>query len=57
MKFLKGFVYLGDEDERPFRAALVTNSGELVGLDQQAPLEGFYLRYDSQIGYVAKNNS
>ena len=54
MKFLKEFVYLGDNEARPFRAALVTNGGELAGLDQQAPLEDFQLRYDSQIGYVVK---
>jgi len=54
MNFLKGFVYLGDEEARSFRAAQVTDSGSLIGFDQQAPLEGFQLSYDSRIGYIAK---
>jgi CRISPR-associated endonuclease/helicase Cas3 len=53
LKFLKDFVYLGDNEESPFRTALVRESGELVGIGQQEALEGYRLRYDSALGYIA----
>jgi CRISPR-associated endonuclease/helicase Cas3 len=53
LQFLKNFVYLGDEEEHPFRAALVRDSGELVSLSRQESLEGFRLSYDPRLGYVA----
>ncbi|ACL06606.1 CRISPR-associated helicase Cas3 [Desulfatibacillum aliphaticivorans] len=53
MNFLKGFVYLGEDDERPFRAAMVRESGVLAGLDGQEALPGYELKYDSVLGYRA----
>ena len=54
LSFLKDFVYLGDDDEHPFRAAFVKDSGRLIGIGQQEPLEGYRLRYDPILGYMAK---
>lgn len=53
LEFLKEFVYLGNNEEHPFRVTLVRNSGELCGLGQQTALEGYRLRYDSVMGYIA----
>lgn len=62
MKFLKNFVYLGDErcgsfneeDDRPFRAALVKESGTIVGFGQRDASDEYHLHYDSLVGYVAE---
>ena len=54
LEFLKDYVYLGDDEEHPFRAALVSGSGKLVGIGQHEALEGYWLRYDSDLGYLAE---
>jgi CRISPR-associated endonuclease/helicase Cas3 len=51
--WLDDYVYLGDAEECPFRAAVVVDSGALRGLDQREPHERYRLRYDSTLGYVA----
>ena len=53
LEFLKDFVYLGDEDEHPFRAAIVRDSGELVGIGQQDSSVTYRLRYSKELGYLA----
>lgn len=53
IEFLKDYVYLGNDDERPFRAATVADSGELVGIGHQAVHEKCRLCYDSTLGFRA----
>ncbi len=53
LQFLKDYVYLGDDGEHPFRAALVKSSGELTGFDRQPVSTEYKLRYDSGLGYIA----
>jgi len=54
LEWLKDFFYLGNDDEHPFRAALVRDSGELIGIGQQEASKNYRLRYDSVLGYIAK---
>jgi CRISPR-associated endonuclease/helicase Cas3 len=52
--WLRDYLYLGEENENPLiRVALVEPSGELMGIDQERPLAGYKLSYDSILGYVA----
>ncbi|MDA8138311.1 MAG: CRISPR-associated helicase Cas3' [Desulfobacteraceae bacterium] len=53
IKFLKEYVYLGDEEERPFRLGLVRPSGRITGLGQQESSDKFELSYDPALGYIA----
>ena len=54
LKWLGEYVYLGDEDESPFRAAIVQDSGELKGLDSSAVSGKYDVSYDSILGYEHK---
>ncbi len=54
MGFLKGLVYLGNDHERPFRAALVKESTALMGVGHQDVSSDYKLQYDSVLGYIAE---
>ena len=57
LMWLKDYVYLGDYEESPFRVAIVSESGELRGVDGEADiLEKYTLSYDSCLGYRAIKN-
>jgi len=51
LSWLKDYVYLGDNEESPFRAAIVAESGELRGIDEGDVSEKYDLNYDSCLGY------
>lgn len=54
LEFLSDFIYLGDDEERPFRAAIVKKSSFITGIGQQEALKNYHLRYDSGLGYIAE---
>jgi hypothetical protein len=52
---LEDYIYLGDEDEEsPFRAALVEDSDELRGIGHADISDDYILNYNSCLGYRAK---
>lgn len=53
MDWLKEYVWLGEDDESPFRVALVLPSGELTGLGHQSAHIEYDLRYNDDVGYKA----
>ncbi|MCK9582525.1 MAG: CRISPR-associated helicase Cas3', partial [Endomicrobiales bacterium] len=54
ISWLSDYVYLGDELESPFRAAIVMESGELKGIGATVISEKYELYYDKCLGYRAK---
>ena len=54
IKWLSDYVYLGDDEEHPFRAAMVLESDEVRGTDGSIANEDFELSYDSCLGYGVK---
>lgn len=56
MDWLKGYVWLGDREESPFRVAIVLPSGELAGLGNLSAHAGYDLRYNEDLGYTAHKN-
>ncbi len=55
LKWLEDYIYLGDEDEEsPFRAALVEDSNELQGIGYAEISDKYILNYDSRLGYRAE---
>ncbi|MFH2064521.1 MAG: CRISPR-associated helicase Cas3' [Pseudomonadota bacterium] len=53
LEFLKEYVYIGNDEERPFRAATVTDSGDLIGIGHEAVHEKYRLCYNSTLGFLA----
>ena len=51
IEWLKNYVYLGDNEESPFRVAIVLESGELQGIGSSDVSEKYNLTYDSCLGY------
>lgn len=51
---LGDYVYLGDYEESPFRAAIVLDSDELQGIGLSEASEKYNLSYDSKLGYKAE---
>jgi len=56
IQWLKDFVYLGDKDESPFRAAIVQEDGNLCGINHGNALQGYELSYTPVYGYSAKKS-
>ncbi|MBS3985965.1 MAG: CRISPR-associated helicase Cas3' [Selenomonadales bacterium] len=54
ISWLRDYVYLGDHEESPFRAAMVLESDEVRGIDGSIANEDFELSYDSCLGYGVK---
>ncbi len=54
LAWLKDYVYLGNDDETPFRAAMVMDSNELQGLGQMEVSKKYHLEYDACFGYRAE---
>ena len=54
IEWLRDYVYLGDEEESPFRAAIVLDSDELQGIGLSQASEKYNLSYDSKLGYKAE---
>ncbi|MCD4813431.1 CRISPR-associated helicase Cas3' [bacterium] len=54
LAFLKEYVYLGNHEESPFRASIVSDSDELQGLGQTEVSEKYHLEYDACLGYRAE---
>ena len=54
VKWLRDYVYLGDDEESPFRVAVVTDSDELQGIECSCVSEKYNLHYNSCLGYMAK---
>ena len=59
LTWLKDYVYLGNEEETPFRIAIIQKSGTLLGLNQTNASRKYNLEYNSILGYKVekKNNS
>ena len=53
IEWLKNYVYLGDNEESPFRVAIVLESGELQGIGCSDVSEKYNLTYNSCLGYKA----
>lgn len=51
LNWLEGFVYLGGEDENPFRVGVVQNSGEIAGISGNTEVDGYSLSYNESLGY------
>lgn len=54
IEWLRDYVYLGDQKESPFRAAIGLGSDELQGIGGYVANEKYELSYDSSLGYSAK---
>ncbi|WP_295103001.1 CRISPR-associated helicase Cas3' [uncultured Candidatus Kuenenia sp.] len=54
IEWLRGYVYLGDYEESPFRVAIVLDSDELQGIGCSDVSEDYNLNYDSCLGYRAE---
>ncbi len=54
IEWLKDYVYLGDYEESPFRAAVVLESDEVQGFGCSIANEKFDISYDSLLGYYVK---
>ena len=52
MNWLRNYVYIGDNNDAPFRVAMVQGR-TLVGLGHQRAHAGYDLYYDTDLGYVA----
>jgi CRISPR-associated endonuclease/helicase Cas3 len=53
LAWLEDYVYLGDEDDCPFRVAIVKDSDEIIGLKTETARAGYKLSYNSDTGYRA----
>lgn len=51
IEWLRDYVYLGDDEESPFRAAMVLESDEVQGIDGSIANEKYNINYDSSLGY------
>ena len=54
IEWLRDYVYLGDDEESPFRAAIVLDSDELQGIGCSDVSEKYNLSYDCRLGYRAE---
>ena len=54
LNWLEGFVYLGGEDESPFRVGVVHDSCEIFGTTGNTELDGYSLSYNESFGYEIK---
>lgn len=57
MEWLRGYVYLGDQEENPFRLAVVQDGDELHGLGDTVGSNKYDLYYNSILGYKARKKS
>ena len=53
IEWLRNYVYLGDDEESPFRVAIVLESGELQGIGRSDVSDKYNVTYDSCLGYKA----
>ncbi|MGR3219464.1 MAG: CRISPR-associated helicase Cas3', partial [Candidatus Anammoxibacter sp.] len=51
IEWLRDYVYLGDYEESPFRAAMVLKSDEVQGIGGSIANEKYNINYDSSLGY------
>jgi CRISPR-associated endonuclease/helicase Cas3 len=54
IEWLRDYVYLGDCEESPFRAAIVLDSDEVQGIGGSIANEKYDISYDSLLGYSVK---
>lgn len=54
IEWLRDYVYLGDYEESPFRAAMVLESDDVQGIGGSTANEKFNISYDSSLGYSVK---
>lgn len=54
IEWLRDYVYLGDYEESPFRAAIVLDSDEVQGMGGSVANEKYDISYDSLLGYSVK---
>lgn len=54
IKWLRGYVYLGDDEECPFRVAIVADNDELQGIGYSDVSGEYNLSYNSCLGYMAQ---
>lgn len=54
IEWLRDYVYLGDYEESPFRAAIVLESDEVQGIGGSTANEKYNISYDSSLGYCVK---
>ncbi|MCP4648594.1 MAG: CRISPR-associated helicase Cas3' [PVC group bacterium] len=52
--WLRGYAYLGNTEENPFRATLVSMDGSITGFDYNVVNDKYDLQYDSMLGYVTQ---
>jgi CRISPR-associated endonuclease/helicase Cas3 len=57
VSWLKDFVYLGNQDESPFRACIVRTDGSLCNLDNSDALPGYDLSYTPALGYRSQKKN
>lgn len=53
----KEYVYLGDNEESPFRLAIVSDSGALQDINCSGSSDKYFLAYNSRMGYIAKKKT
>lgn len=54
IEWLRDYVYLGDYEESPFRAAIVLDSDDVQGIGGSVANEKYNISYDSSLGYSFK---